>query len=973
MRTALQIFNLFLFLVVAQSVTAGASQILREGVIIPDPSRPGIQIKVVYPEPLSLSEFQPRVLMAFKIAEEKLQIQFKDSFEIFFDPGPDVHNGLTTVIPRNRVYVHLEPPEIDESTGMYRDYLLETTTHELAHLAVMQQRSGAFGLLDFLVGNSSRPLGLWPRWMHEGLAVWVEGHWGGRPQSGIIDFDNRKMGHYFAQNQSLPVNSTLLDGQKELKTLDAGDLPYHLGTQLFEQIAKKLGPRLGDFIRESGKNLGLSYRVILRESYGVDVDAEWNLLLEKIKISTAQPRATQNQKTLAKSKKFSGPIRYHQSGVPQISWIEFDSGKSPYPQGVVWTSPEKAFEYFSWTRGFSSPRSIFKVSDDKILVHLRQNKDLFKSTQIDPRSEVVKGLLVFNPKTQSAVCTFDLENQPREVTVYNNFLSIVFHDQKFIPHVQSLEVNFENCDIETTKLIYSGTRPFQRVSSLTYSANRLYFSVQVASDKPGIYRETLVSLPHKSGLIDATLSARRVSPTESTFYFPDEIKGENELLVTTTHRNYLGPQKIIVGGGKATLFRPELSTGASKSVLSLNPGKVFAKIGSFEAESLVELSVADFELSSQIVPLETYPTEPTVFASQDFSSPNSTEYSRLGTLFPQFWIPTLLATSGGFVFLGEAFYEDITKDLEGYTGLGWETFSNRPYFRTQLQQNKLSWGPFHTLTGSLGYSSATAVDPITRELLVQNRFGGIVATTTSFVFSSSGMRSDLSMGFGYSQASDEGLLAGFRYFYPTISLNFTSRWGLRNRGAFFDLVGAKSGWAFDQSLKFFSGHDYVANLQGQTPLWGRWAIHGQIEYGSTDIQNYPATFFEVGGLSTFNFFTPSFSTRGFDYRSLLAREVVRFGSEIGFPIYSDPIFDLPWNRLAIDRISGRLVAESLTYSSYRTARMGNRYLTSLGGIADVWGSAIHYVDYRLSTGIFRGLGEFGEWKFFIVFSSGLNI
>src|SRR5207302_115438 len=69
--------------------------------------------------------FRSIVLQSLKIDEDEFKAEYRDNFSVVFDNRPDFHNGLTTVIPSNRVYVHTEVPELESSIGISRQLLLE--------------------------------------------------------------------------------------------------------------------------------------------------------------------------------------------------------------------------------------------------------------------------------------------------------------------------------------------------------------------------------------------------------------------------------------------------------------------------------------------------------------------------------------------------------------------------------------------------------------------------------------------------------------------------------------------------------------------------------------------------------------------------------------------------------------------------------------------------------------------------------
>lgn len=64
----------------------------------------------------------------------------------------------------------------------------------------------------FVWSSISSGAGAWPKWLHEGLAVWVELQKGGRGHSGIIDLQLRELAEYEHNENKSAFESFHLDG-----------------------------------------------------------------------------------------------------------------------------------------------------------------------------------------------------------------------------------------------------------------------------------------------------------------------------------------------------------------------------------------------------------------------------------------------------------------------------------------------------------------------------------------------------------------------------------------------------------------------------------------------------------------------------------------------------------------------------------------------------------------------------------------
>ena len=70
-----------------------------------------------------------------------------------------------------------------------------------------------------------------------------------------------------------------------------------------------------------------------------------------------------------------------------------------------------------------------------------------------------------------------------------------------------------------------------------------------------------------------------------------------------------------------------------------------------------------------------------------------------------------------------------------------------------------------------------------------------------------------------------------------------------------------------------------------------------------------------------------------------------------------------------------LVAESITWDSYSedSFQLGQDYASSVGALLDFGGSAAHYVNYKLSFGVFQGFGAANSTQIVTQLRTGLNL
>ena len=86
----------------------------------------------------------------------------------------DSANGLASPVSRFGMLLYLTPPETWFSTTYYEDWLKLLVFHEYTHYLIMDTTRGVYSGLRYLFGDVILPNSLWPTWMLEGYAVYME-------------------------------------------------------------------------------------------------------------------------------------------------------------------------------------------------------------------------------------------------------------------------------------------------------------------------------------------------------------------------------------------------------------------------------------------------------------------------------------------------------------------------------------------------------------------------------------------------------------------------------------------------------------------------------------------------------------------------------------------------------------------------------------------------------------------------------
>jgi hypothetical protein len=949
-----------------------------------------IKIKLVFPKQNLGWEknLEAKTRAAIRAVEEKLGMGLQDSLSIFFDPMPDRHNGLTTVVPSQRITVHLEPPFREDSTGIYQDYLLETLTHELAHMVVMQNREGVFSFLSAIFGTSSRPLGLWPRWMHEGLAVWVESHWGGRPHSGYIQYDFRKLQKHFKETQVFPVDTTNIDGQRALRAIEPGHLPYHFGFLLIDEISNRLAQKnkkWSDLLRSNAKSLGVSYRVVLREDFGIDLDE----VFQAVQLKVAGPPsdfAVAPGTEFAKNEYIEGPFlsETFEGGPSWITWIEKGGsteedvfatvrGFQVSPQFNPGPNQKKA----PWKRNFSQLLQAFWLNENFYLGVFRTNKGLGFSTSYDPSDSVRTFAGVFSEDGKQ-VCQFDLSHKLREFQVAKDRLFWIETDENFSPKFKTATFNLK-CQIADIEVWKKVSQSFERFSSLAYSPKYKEISLVYQTENQS---DLFFLSTEKNNLFAVNLAAPVGPEIGHSFRLSD-----TRILTSFLGPFYFGPQILTWNKSKRVwqeALRVSGQVGGLRSVPTYSDSgeKGFQDFcshwGGWRQD---ELSCFKYDSLSSVENEKgaAFVSSSTELLNEEPSSEGSNvppkPYSRLSALIPEFWVPSVLATSTGYIFQGETFFYDYDQINIGRMGLGYESASQKPYVGLSYARKRLEWGPFHSLNlDFLYYSNAIRLSS-TDQLLVQQRSGASIGLLSSVAWPLSGFKFENTLGFYWVQASEIDRISGFQYLAPTYSVSLGSRFGKKLRSQFYRLAESRTGFLLEGQVKFLKGIDLYSSFQGQFKVLGTSVFSYQTEFGYSDPLHFPAAYFEVTGLQTFQFNQPQFVSRGYPYRLTAVPKILRVGFEYGFELGRIFNFDFKWNRFGVTEVDLKFIYEATTFSTYQPGSysLGKKYLDTVGAQLEFWGTSLHYVKFRMGTGIFYGLREFGDLRFALTLSSGLNL
>lgn len=916
-------------------------------------------VRVVFPS--ELSSVSPQLLEwtrnSLAKAEARLGLKLRDNVEVYFDPRPLNHNGLTTVVPRNRIFVHVEAPDLSSSIGLSRFYMMETLVHEWGHMLSIQEHSGVFGPLSWVLGHTSRPNGSWPRWIHEGIAVWTEESVGGRPLSGSVDFDLRRYAEYSKRTGQAALSNSMLDGNWELKSFRPGQVPYTFGYLFFEHLHRTKNFSLGKFSEISSKSLGVSFRKTFQEA-GIDITAEFADLQKKWAATPLQ-HLTSPAKTLSTATAIVGLQSYEE----RSSWIEIVDDENPW---FASTEAEEIRRY-RWPFDLLSPQQSFslaKSKDSETWAVLVDTLPAWLSSSFhSPSAPFRRRLVIWDSAKTELRCVFDLGERLREVELQPGRLAWVTslaHGQHQLHQAEWSE----NCELRNVR-VQTESQAFGRIAAPRFAGEKLYYTENFPSSDA--YDERIRD--------DAGRELRGARGTADviTQFAPHE---SGQALVFEKSRDYWGPQILQARGPGYLGQRLPLRTGATEARLSPDGRTIYYIEKLWDRDELMQIPV---DAKSLVPGLS--------LEWQDSETKNSNEltnvaeptavaepHTPLDDLWPHFWIPSLLASQGSWIIAGQTFYSDLSKTWNGATFLGYNTGTRRPFVASSLswtsQRDRLRPQVDFSAEYNPRYVSFFGL----ADQKVQERAAGDLAIALPYSLRGE-WQGNVSLGYSLRYSGSLGIFDDSLEENPFLRLSLRSRHGRSPYGSLIRLSESPAFFYLSQRARWLS------KFEGQTHLYGllktsdrsRVLLAGESAY--TRVQNFPQSYYIWGGTPLLGAgYDENYLNRGFPAQGFVARRLVRVSGEWIWGIWT-PRASLSWNRVRVQSVDLRLVGESVTWDSFFNPkyRLGKSFSSSAGAEVDILGSGLHYISYKLSVGAFRGIGDFSDMHYTAQFRMGLDL
>lgn len=214
--------------------------------------------------PAALDEIAQRAGVLFEAAHRTLTPFLKWTpalkTQVLLLNNTDSANGMAAAVNRFGVVLYTVPPENWYSIGYYDDWLKMLIFHEYTHFVNMDTTRGLYAPARVLFGDTILPNAIWPSWMLEGLAVYVETRFtrAGRGRSPYWEMMLRAAVDEGRLDTDSYVTLDRVNGTNPFSP--GGDTAYMFGYDLMNQVARENSPHVSSSASAGDQVLGkMSY------------------------------------------------------------------------------------------------------------------------------------------------------------------------------------------------------------------------------------------------------------------------------------------------------------------------------------------------------------------------------------------------------------------------------------------------------------------------------------------------------------------------------------------------------------------------------------------------------------------------------------------------------------------------------------------------------------------------------------------
>lgn len=193
----------------------------------------------------------------------------------------DLANGFATVFPRNVVVLFDYPPLDWQYLNSSSDWITLLVMHEYTHILTIDMTHGYIDGLRSLFGSWVKPNILLPRWITEGVAVWVESR---------LLADGGRLNHPQVTQEVVQKLNAGPPFCTEISCLDTpgshpfGNYAYWVGGFFLDYLENKYPGKLACLFKETSKQMPFTAYWQFKDCYQQDP----HLLFEEFRVSFIQ-------------------------------------------------------------------------------------------------------------------------------------------------------------------------------------------------------------------------------------------------------------------------------------------------------------------------------------------------------------------------------------------------------------------------------------------------------------------------------------------------------------------------------------------------------------------------------------------------------------------------------------------------------------------------------------------------------------
>ncbi|MCO5142053.1 MAG: hypothetical protein M9962_03070 [Oligoflexia bacterium] len=579
-----------------------------------------------------LEKYAHKVLNALESAlpylEKDLDWKLNTPVDIVVQDPTDSANGLALNFPSTIIELYSVPFDLESTLSHYHNWVDEIAIHELTHIVANDTTRSAYSFLRTIFGSWVKPNGLQPVWLVEGLAVYQETKYSpmGRGRSPILEALLREASRKNLLNDKSYISIDRFNDGNEW--WPAGNMPYLLGYAI-QSYANTFSKNLpGQFSSRNAGHMVFMPNTVLEKIQESSWINRWNELADILPKRYPQ-REEKPECVLTNSGRFTGGhsiangwIYFSEENNDRGYWLS----RIPLSQDCDIEKIERLVQ-----REYPSPIQVSASSDAKAVVYTEverdQNRTLYNNLYLydaeNERSKKIENTeRARDPALRSDKSGVYFIKQNEDVTQ-----SIVYH-------------HFENN--QQTELFKS--EPFARLSSLFLHSDRLYFSLHSNQGNESL------------NYISTTGGAVTKIP------LPNSLRLPRNPIATDQHLYFVAVNAL----NEQNAYQLEWKSGTIRQIYRANSGYVERVIPSADNNLIaMRYSINGFDLIKTAVQDEKITDQPiedlhkflsgedkqeipiTEAKILEDSSPYSVFSSPATSLWPQYWMPSLVGTTNG--------------------------------------------------------------------------------------------------------------------------------------------------------------------------------------------------------------------------------------------------------------------------------------------------------------------------------------